>query len=145
MSFLLAHLPRYNVCKTKFEIITQNQSDPLFLCSGKEINNHAVPQIFDVSFPLYAILIEISTYFQFSSVAQSCPTLCDPMDCSTPGFPVHHQLPELAQTHVHRIGDAIQPSHPLLSPFTYFTLKIFLKSIYFSPLLLSLPKSITII
>ena len=53
---------------------------------------------------------------QFSSVAQSCPTLCDPMDCSMPGFPVHHQLPELAQTHVHRVGDVIQPSHPLLSP-----------------------------
>ena len=52
---------------------------------------------------------------QFSSVAQSCPTLCDPMDCSTPGFPVH-QLPELAQTHVHRVDDAIQPSHPLPSP-----------------------------
>ena len=45
---------------------------------------------------------------QFNSVAQSCPTLCDPMDCSTPGFPVHHQLPELAQAHVHRVGDAIQ-------------------------------------
>ena len=57
------------------------------------------------------------TYVQFSSVAQSCPTLCDPMDCSAPGFPVHHQLPELAQTHAHRIGDAIQPSHPLLFPF----------------------------
>ena len=55
--------------------------------------------------------------FQFSSVAQSCPTLCDPMGCSTPGFPVHHQLPELAQTHVHRVGDAIQPSYPLSSPF----------------------------
>ena len=53
---------------------------------------------------------------QFSSVAQSCPTLCDPMDCSTPGFPVYHQLPELAQTHVCPVGDAIQPSHPLLSP-----------------------------
>ena len=52
----------------------------------------------------------------FSSVAKSCPTLCDPMDCSTPGFPVHHQLPELAQTHVHLIGDAIEPSHPLPSP-----------------------------
>ena len=48
-----------------------------------------------------------------SSVAQSCPTLCDTMDCSMPGFPVHHQLLELAQTHVHRVGDAIQPSHPL--------------------------------
>ena len=46
----------------------------------------------------------------------SCVRLCDPMDCSTPGFPVHHQLPELAQIHVHRVGDAIQPSHPLASP-----------------------------
>ena len=53
---------------------------------------------------------------QFSSVAQSCPTLCDPMDCSTPGLPVHHQLPEFTQTHIHRVGDAIQPSHALLSP-----------------------------
>ena len=53
---------------------------------------------------------------QFSSVTQSCPTLCDPMDCSTPGLPVHHQKPELAQTHVHRVSDAIQPSHPLSSP-----------------------------
>ena len=52
---------------------------------------------------------------QFSSVAQSCWTLCNPMDCSTPGFPVHHQLPELAQTHVHWLGDAIQPSHRLSS------------------------------
>ena len=51
-----------------------------------------------------------------SSVAQSCPTLCDPMNCSTSGFPVHHQLPEFTQTHIHRVGDAIQPSHPLLSP-----------------------------
>ena len=54
--------------------------------------------------------------FSVSSVAQSCPTLCDPMDCSTPGFPVHHQLRELTQTHVHWVSDAIQPSHPLSSP-----------------------------
>ena len=53
---------------------------------------------------------------QFSSVAQSCPTLCDPMDCSIPGFPVHHQLLKLAQTHVHQVGNAIQPSHLLSSP-----------------------------
>ena len=53
---------------------------------------------------------------RFSSVAQSCPTLCDPMNRSTSGLPVHHQLPEFTQTHVHRVGDAIQPSHPLLSP-----------------------------
>ena len=53
---------------------------------------------------------------QFSSVTQSCPTLCDPMNHSTPGLPVQHQLSEFTQTHVHRVGDAIQPSHPLLSP-----------------------------
>ena len=53
---------------------------------------------------------------QFISVAQSCPTLCDPMNHSTPGLPVHHQLPEFTQTHIHQVGDAIQPSHPLSSP-----------------------------
>ena len=53
---------------------------------------------------------------QFSSVAQSCPTLCDPMKGSTPGLPVHHQLPKSTQTHAHRVSDAIQPSHPLSSP-----------------------------
>ena len=53
---------------------------------------------------------------QFSSVTQSCPTLCDPMNRSTPGLPVHHQLLEFTQTHVHRVSDAIQPSHPLSSP-----------------------------
>ena len=53
---------------------------------------------------------------RFSSVSQSCPTLWDPRDCSTPGFPVHHQFLEPTQTHVHRVSDAIQPSHPLLSP-----------------------------
>ena len=54
--------------------------------------------------------------YQFSSVAQLCPTLCDPMHCGMPGFPVHHQLPELTQTQVYWVSDAIQPSHPLLSP-----------------------------
>ena len=53
---------------------------------------------------------------QFSSVSQSCPTLCDPMNCSTPGLPVHHQLPEFTQTHVHQVRDAIQQSHPMSSP-----------------------------
>jgi len=58
----------------------------------------------------------IYTSVQFRSVAQSCPTLCDPMNHSTPGLPVHHQLLEFTQTHVHWVSDAIQPSHPLLSP-----------------------------
>ena len=53
---------------------------------------------------------------QLSSVTQSCPTLCNPMNCSTPGLPVHHQLSEFTQTHVHRVRDAIQPSHPLSFP-----------------------------
>ena len=56
------------------------------------------------------------TEIDVSTVAQSCPTLCNPMNRSTSGLPVHHQLPEFTQTHVHRVGDAIQPSHPLSSP-----------------------------
>ena len=62
------------------------------------------------------ILFSQHTYIQFSSVTQSCLTLCDPMNRSTPGLPVHHHLPEFTQTRVHRVGDAIQPSHPLSSP-----------------------------
>ena len=62
------------------------------------------------------ILVIFNYRIQFSSVAQSCPTLCDPMNHSTPGLPVHHQLPEFTQTPVHRVSDAIQPSHPLSSP-----------------------------
>ena len=61
------------------------------------------------------ILELIFSSVQFNSVAQSCPTLCDPMNHSTPGLPVHHQLPEITQTHIHRVSDAMQPSHPLLS------------------------------
>ena len=53
---------------------------------------------------------------QFISVTQSCPTLCDPMNRSMPGLPIHHQLPEFTQMHVHQVGDATQPPHPLLSP-----------------------------
>ena len=59
---------------------------------------------------------KLMTLVQFSSVTQSCPTLCYPMNRSTPGLPVHHQLPEFTQTHVHQVRDAIQPSHPLSSP-----------------------------
>ena len=62
----------------------------------------------------------LNSFRQFGSVTQLCLTLCDPMDCSTPGFPVHHQLPELTQTHVHWIRDAIQPSHPLVVSFSSY-------------------------
>ena len=69
--------------------------------------------------PIYVLRVCMLNHFssvQFSSVAQSCPTLCDPMNRSMPGLPVHHQLLEFTQTHVHRVCDAIQPSHPLSSP-----------------------------
>ena len=66
--------------------------------------------------PLGELLAILFVGTQFSSVAQLCLTLCDPMNCNTPGLPVHHQLPESTQTHVHCIGDAIQPFHPVLSP-----------------------------
>ena len=79
----------------------QNQQKPLLRVSGS------------VEF---TIKHTVFSSVQFSSVAQSCPTLCNPMNCSTPGLPVHHQLPEFTQTHVHRVGDAIQPCHPLSSP-----------------------------
>ena len=62
------------------------------------------------------LLLLLFSLVQFSSVAQSCPTLWNPMNRSTPGLPVHHQLPEFTQTHIHQVGDAIQPSHPLSSP-----------------------------
>ena len=65
---------------------------------------------------LISYLFLLTHISQFSSVSQTCLTLCDPMDCSTPGFPVHHQLLELAQTHVHQVNDVIQPPHPLASP-----------------------------
>ena len=68
-----------------------------------------------ISVRLSLVLVPSPTV-QSSSVAQSCLTLCDPMNRSTPGLPVHHKLPEFTQTHVHRVGDAIQPSHPLSSP-----------------------------
>ena len=61
-------------------------------------------------------ILALCLFIQFSSATQLYPTLCNPMECSTPGLPVHHQLPEFTQTHVHWVADAIQPSHPLLSP-----------------------------
>ena len=67
-------------------------------------------------FKLEWVFLQRSLSVQFISVTQSCPALCDPVNHSTPGLPVHHQLPEFTQTHVRRVSDAIQPSHPLSSP-----------------------------
>ena len=94
-------------------IVTSSQKSQMFLMASGMVN------------PLQKFLVTLLTptrgimihgNHKFSSVAQSCPTLCNPMNCSTPGLPVHHQLPEFTQTHVHRVGDAIQPSYPLSSP-----------------------------
>ena len=91
----------------------------------KTLSSHQTPNLthpatfarntFSVTF-LWWTFIKSFSSVQFSSVAQSCLTLCDPVNCSMPGLPVHHQFPEFTQTHVHRVGDAIQPSHPLSSP-----------------------------
>ena len=83
--------------------------------SGKLWEGNIIPQLVK-DLILYGFVLGFEKLIQFSSVAQSCPTLCDPMNRSTPGLPVHHQHPEFTQTHVHRVSDAIQPSHPLLSP-----------------------------
>ena len=70
----------------------------------------------DEHFSFFNYKYRLKSIEDISSVTQSCPTLCNLMNCSMPGLPVHHQLPELAQTQVHQASDAIQPSHPLLSP-----------------------------
>ena len=80
--------------------------NPLYLIHSWQLFLRESGQL--ISYPLQSV--------QFSSVAQSCLTFCNPMNCSTPGLPVHHQLPEFIQTHVHHVSDAIQPSHPLSSP-----------------------------
>ena len=71
-----------------------------------------------LEYSLLVLLFHMSLNLQFSSLTQSCATLCNPMDCSMPGFPVHHQLPEFAQTHVHRVSDAIQPILASVVPFS---------------------------
>ena len=90
---------------------------PVFLTS---LSNSSIYPVASTQKPSSQIWFLSFSYLshsvQFSSVAQSCPTLCDPMDCSTPGLPVHHQLLEFAQTQVHWVGDTIQPSHPLSAP-----------------------------
>ena len=85
--------------------------------SSRNIHRTPPPGAFPADHLLFLLLLLFTRSAQSSPVAQSCPTLCDPMNRSPPGLPVHHHLPEFTQTHIHRVGDAIQPSHPLSSPF----------------------------
>ena len=92
--------------------LLDDQGSPINVNFRRLINS-----TFWIIYPLrFTMEIILQTEVQFSSVTQSCPALWDPMDCSTPGFPVFHHLPELAQTHVHWVSDAIQPSGPLSTP-----------------------------
>ena len=86
--------------------------------TAKHVGDCYIKEWSILSFGYFVYLIYVLSQImtQFSSVVQSCPTLCDPMNHSTPGLPVHHQLQEFTQTQVHRVSDAIQPSHPLLPP-----------------------------
>ena len=108
----------WSLCCTRSELATILSFIFLF-CVFDQYSSKFVNQLYreKKQHLKYSSRDTIPKLFQFSSVAQSCPTLCDPMNCSTPGLPVHHQLLEFTQTHVHRVGDAIQPSHPLSSPF----------------------------
>ena len=92
---------------------TECQVQSLYIASpGFPLSLHELLNLLCLRGCLSVLYLQV----QFSSVAQSCPTLCNPMDCSTWGLPVHHQPLEVTQTHVHWVGDAIQPSHPLSSP-----------------------------
>ena len=128
---LLTHLLNYSggvpqtLCQTNpdnLNIAAIGRNDP---CSHKLTSSIQIGQgmllsytleISCLSLPDLALVFALVPSVQFISVTQSCPTLCDPMNRSTSGLPVHHQLPEFTQTHVHRVSDAIQPSHPLSSP-----------------------------
>ena len=100
----------------------------LLLGSKVMANLHSILKNRDITLSTKVCLVKAMVFplvmyrCEFSSVTQSGPTLYDPMDCSTPGFPVHHQLPAVAETHVHQVGDVIQPSHPLSSPSPAFNL-----------------------
>ena len=105
----LSHLMSYDLWFAKLDKTS---------LSYPTLQTNSCPVFFRRKIASFSIIISFSKHssVQFSSVAQSCLTLCDPMNCSTQGLPVHHQLPELTQTHGPRVSDAIQPSHPLLSP-----------------------------
>ena len=110
--FRIGHFPSF------FSVLPGPQkgrrvSDPLDLCLKRE---GGLRRWWPCSKCAHWLQLRVTRTVQFNSVVQSCPTLCNPMNLSTPGLPVHHQLPESNQTHVHWVSDAIQPSHPLPFP-----------------------------
>ena len=114
----LSPIPEFMLMRSY--IFTNLQSASLLIAEGRLLKSSTVMMDLFVS-PFsssssWFLHVKLCYSVQFSSVAQSCPTLCDPMNRSTPSLPVHHHLPEFTQTHVHRVSDAIQPSHPRSSP-----------------------------
>ena len=111
------HFYFVNICKVTTVAFNSSRN-----CNLNDIIRRSIHKSFSKGFKRFFFSYKciVSFYLsgsdQIRSVAQSCLTLCDPMNRSTPGLPVHYQLPESTQTHVHRVSDAIQPSHPLLSP-----------------------------
>ena len=110
-AMLCVHAQSFQSCPTLYDTMDCSLSGSSFhgILQARILEWVVMPSSRASSMPLYSKC-------QFSSIAHLCLTLCDPMDCSTPGLPVHHQLLEFTQTHVHRVADAIQPSHPLSSP-----------------------------
>ena len=110
MKTIIWEIKTYGACH--MQILVFNHFSRVIVSKHKNLSSYCKPPTNLV----FKITRKCCLLVQFSSVTQSCPALCDPMNCSTPGVPVHHQLPEFTQTHVHWVGDAIQPSHPLSSP-----------------------------
>ena len=108
----------FNICKSTkvISLINRLNKNHMIISIDAEKASNKIQQPFVIKKKKISPESGHRGYYQFSAVAQSCLTLCDPMNRSTPGLPVHHQLLEFTQTHVHRVSDAIQPSHPLLSP-----------------------------
>ena len=107
---------------TSWEICMQVRKQQLELDMEQQTGSKLGEEYVNGVYSHLAYLTYMQSSVQFSSVAQSCPTLCDPMNHSSTGLPVHHQLPEFTQTHIHRVSDAIKPSYPLSSPSPAFNL-----------------------
>ena len=111
-----ANLPEYLSCV--FSYLGFLVAHLVLLTHPVHYHHLKISKYIQIIFIFISEILYLSYHYQFSSVTQSCLTLCDPMNHSTPGLPVHHQLLEITQTHIHRVGDAIQPSHPLSVPFS---------------------------